>query len=416
MNKRFFTELYFIFFCFAFSLLSCTTQTASEQMSQKSIRELKSDILSEFQSRSDELTRKIESLEKDLQLNLACTESEADLKVVKQELAAVQKKIGKLASVFNKRPSGALFDWRKSLFYTINTGFIVGAFFVLYKIIQKISSSNDENERKKAYLLAGGIVCAFLIFQFLIYYFSDGIAIAASDAEALDAEKYAHVYKIIEELCAKANIPATSLFVMNDAVPNAFATGPWPSRSSIVVSKGLLDLLNDEELKSVFSHELSHIRNYDVLTESIFFILSLPLLLVSDKVKHSHDKSKADIDNEDVSFNDVSNFILFRFLGWSIKCALKLSRLFISRSVEYRADQEGAALSENPLALASALDKMRKSSKSPFFGKKDAKNGSNLIDAYFELFSTHPLDKKRIERLKELDSFYREKIVKLLDK
>ncbi|KKQ33236.1 MAG: Protease HtpX-like protein [candidate division TM6 bacterium GW2011_GWF2_37_49] len=422
MNKRFFVYLYFLFLFCGFGRFSCATQAVNNCVPQKSIQALKNEIMYELDAKSQKLKCDIEHFEGDVALfesisdDQACQQAKSELKTAKRELAAVQKKMHKLAHVFNKRPPGALFDWRKTLFYSINATFILGAGFVAYKVFQKINSNSNLGERQKAFMLAGAVVGVLLLIQFLLCYFSENIAIAAVDAEKLDPEKYAHVYKIVEELCKKANIPVTSLFMMDENMPNAFATGPWPSSSTIVVSKGLLDLLDENELGSVLSHELSHIKNYDVLIDTLFFVLSIPLMFLSDTVKHSHDKSKSDICNDDVSIDEVSNFILFRLIGWGMKCALRLSRLFVSRSVEYRADQEGAALSENPLALASALDKMRKRVKSSFFGGKAAKSGSNLIESYFELFSTHPLDKKRIERLKTLDCFYREKMAKLLDK
>src|SRR6202790_2621982 len=101
------------------------------------------------------------------------------------------------------------------------------------------------------------------------YFFSDKIALASSGAQPGTREQLPRLYAVMERLAAKANLPVPKLYVVPDAAPNAFATGRTPRHACVPVTQGLLELMNDEELEAVIAHELSHVRNYDILTTSI---------------------------------------------------------------------------------------------------------------------------------------------------
>src|SRR5712692_11855698 len=101
------------------------------------------------------------------------------------------------------------------------------------------------------------------------YFFSDKIALASSGAQPVSREELPRLYAVMERLAAKANIPVPRLYVIPEAAPNAFATGRNPHHASVAVTQGLLQLMNDDELEGVIAHELSHVRNYDILTSSI---------------------------------------------------------------------------------------------------------------------------------------------------
>jgi heat shock protein HtpX len=101
------------------------------------------------------------------------------------------------------------------------------------------------------------------------YFFSDKIALASSGAQPVTREQLPRLYAVMERLSAKANIPVPKLYVVPEAAPNAFATGRNPHHASVAVTEGLLNLMNDDELEGVIAHELSHVRNYDILTTSI---------------------------------------------------------------------------------------------------------------------------------------------------
>ena len=101
------------------------------------------------------------------------------------------------------------------------------------------------------------------------YFFSDKIALKSSGAQPVTREQLPRLYEVMERLAAKANLPVPKLYVIPEEAPNAFATGRNPRHASVAVTEGLLNLMNDDELEGVIAHELSHVRNYDILTTSI---------------------------------------------------------------------------------------------------------------------------------------------------
>ena len=101
------------------------------------------------------------------------------------------------------------------------------------------------------------------------YFFSDKIALMSSGAQPISREEAPRLYEVMERLAAKSNLPMPKMYMIPQAAPNAFATGRNPSHASVAVTQGLLELLDDEELEGVIAHELSHVRNYDILTSSI---------------------------------------------------------------------------------------------------------------------------------------------------
>src|SRR5258706_7201843 len=101
------------------------------------------------------------------------------------------------------------------------------------------------------------------------YFFSDRIALLSSGARPVAREQLPRLYRVMERLAAKANLPVPKLYVIPEAAPNAFATGRKPRHASVAVTAGLMELMNDEELEGVIAHELSHVRNYDILISSV---------------------------------------------------------------------------------------------------------------------------------------------------
>src|ERR1700757_3786265 len=108
-----------------------------------------------------------------------------------------------------------------------------------------------------------------VVMNFASYFFSDKIALASSGAQPVSREQLPRLYEVMQRLAAKANIPVPKLYVVPDAAPNAFATGRNPNHASVAVTQGLLQIMNDDELEGVIPHELSHVRNSDILTSSI---------------------------------------------------------------------------------------------------------------------------------------------------
>src|ERR1700757_3175699 len=108
-----------------------------------------------------------------------------------------------------------------------------------------------------------------VVMNFASYFFSDKIALASSGAQPVSREQLPRLYDVMERLAAKANIPVPKLYFVADMAPIAFATGRSPNHASVAVTQGLLEIMNDAELEGVIAHELSHVRNYDILTSSI---------------------------------------------------------------------------------------------------------------------------------------------------
>src|ERR1700691_6023333 len=113
-----------------------------------------------------------------------------------------------------------------------------------------------------------GLVIAFFM-NGIAYFFSDKIALASSGARPVTREQAPRLYQVMERLAAKGNLPMPKLYVIPQQAPNAFATGRNPKHASVAATEGLLALMNDDELEGVIAHELSHVRNYDILTTSI---------------------------------------------------------------------------------------------------------------------------------------------------
>src|SRR5215468_1240806 len=108
-----------------------------------------------------------------------------------------------------------------------------------------------------------------IISNAVAYFFSDKIALYSSGAQPVTREQLPRLYAVMERLAAKANLPVPKLYMVSEAAPNAFATGRSPRHASVAVTQGLLQLMNDDELEGVIAHELSHVRNYDILISSI---------------------------------------------------------------------------------------------------------------------------------------------------
>ncbi len=125
------------------------------------------------------------------------------------------------------------------------------------------------------------------------YFFSDKIALASSGAQPVTREQAPRLYSVMERLCGKANLAMPKLYVIPQPAPNAFATGRNPSHASVAVTEGLLQLMDDEELEGVIAHELSHVRNYDILTSSIAATLAAAITWIASMGRWARTRSIA---------------------------------------------------------------------------------------------------------------------------
>src|ERR1700677_3082896 len=131
----------------------------------------------------------------------------------------------------------------------------------------------------------GGLVLALFVAILMnggAYFFSDKIALRSAGAVPISREESPRLYAVMERLSAKANLPMPKLYLVPQAAPNAFATGRSPSHASVAVTQGLMEIMNDDELEGVIAHELSHVRNYDILTSSIAATLAGAITWVAE--------------------------------------------------------------------------------------------------------------------------------------
>jgi heat shock protein HtpX len=239
------------------------------------------------------------------------------------------------------------------------------------------------------------------------YFFSDKIALASSGAQPVSREELPRLYAVMERLAAKANIPVPQLYVIPDAAPNAFATGRNPNHASVAVTQGLLQLMNDDELEGVIAHELSHVRNYDILTSSIAATLAGAITYLASMGKWAmiFGGWGGGRDDEREGGGGLAA-ILMIFLA---PLAAMLLQLGISRQREYSADATGARMVGEPYGLISALQKLGAyNQRIPTTALSPSTSALCIVKPLFggetlsSLFSTHPPLEDRIAALREM--------------
>jgi heat shock protein HtpX len=232
------------------------------------------------------------------------------------------------------------------------------------------------------------------------YFYSDKIALASSGAQPVTRAQLPRLYEVMERLAAKANIPVPKLYVVPQAAPNAFATGRNPQHASVAVTQGLLELMTDEELEGVIAHELSHVRNYDILTSSVAATIAGAVTYLA----HFGMFFGGGRDDRDRGggFGALAMIIL-------APLAAMLLQLGLSRGREFAADETGARMVGQPYGLISALQKLGAYNKQiPTTAVSPSTAALCIVQPLFggatmsALFSTHPPLSDRIAALQEM--------------
>jgi heat shock protein HtpX len=242
-----------------------------------------------------------------------------------------------------------------------------------------------------------------LVYSFVSYLFSDKIALGMSGAKPIQKKDAPELYRVVENLSIAAGLSMPRVYIINDASPNAFATGRDPKHAAVAVTSGLLERLEKDELEGVIAHELGHVGNYDIRLTSIVAALVSVISLVSDLLLHI---SFWGGDDEDSSFGPFG-FILGLLISILAPIIAVMIQLAISRRREYLADASGALLTRYPDGLANALRKI--SSAEPMSRPSTATAHLFIANPFGnqgmvqKLFSTHPPIVDRIKRLQEMD-------------
>jgi len=237
------------------------------------------------------------------------------------------------------------------------------------------------------------------------YFFSDKIALASSGAQPISREQSPRLYAVMERLSGKANLPMPKLYMIPQPAPNAFATGRNPSHASVAVTQGLMELMNDEELEGVIAHELSHVRNYDILTSSIAATLAGAISWIASMGRwgmiFGGMGGGRDNDREGGGFAAI----LMLFLA---PVAALLLQLGVSRQREYQADASGVKMVGHQYGLISALEKLGAYNKRIPMDIPPSTSALCIVapltagQVFSGLFSTHPPLEERIARLKAM--------------
>ncbi len=235
--------------------------------------------------------------------------------------------------------------------------------------------------------------------NFIMYWYSDKIVLATSGARQVDANAAPRMARIVYKLCDAANLPHPKLYIIHQPMPNAFATGRDPNHAAVACTEGLLQMMSDEELEGVLAHELSHVKNRDILISTIAAAIAGAIMIISRFALWFGGGSRRD------NPLGIIGLLLVVILG---PIAAILIQMAISRSREYEADKSGGDMSGNPMGLAKALAKLEgihKANPRTYASQGTAHmyiySPLNAKEAFMGMFSTHPPIAKRIERLRK---------------
>lgn len=247
-----------------------------------------------------------------------------------------------------------------------------------------------------------GAVIAFIAsagMNFYSYWFSGKNVLKRYKAKEVTNDDESRLYGIVKRLAEHANLPMPKVYVVNNNTPNAFATGRNPSHAAVAATTGILSLLNDDELSGVIGHELAHVKHRDMLTGTIAATFAGAITMLGQ------------FSGFGIGRNRRSNPLLSLLLIIGAPLAAMIIRMAISRTREFAADSGGAEISQKPLSLASALNKLQYGvQKYPMQNGRDSDSHLFIINPFFggfqKLFSTHPSTEERIKRLEDIAAMH----------
>ena len=283
------------------------------------------------------------------------------------------------------------------------TAMIVGVIFAFFAVIIYTVSymlGYDPQTAAMIALLFSGLT------SFFSYWFSDKIVIKMNGAKKPDAYQERIIKPILERLCKASDLPMPKYYVVNDGSPNAFATGRNHSHSAVCVTTGLLNSLSEEQIEGVLAHEMAHIKNYDILLQTVASVMIGAAIIAADLCTRmmfwGGRRSRDDRDNG----SNIILFIIGLIFMIIAPIAGQLLRFALSRNREYLADATAADFTGKPQHLADALEiiggtntplkRATKATEGMYISNPF--NGNNVAN----LFSTHPPISERVRRLRNM--------------
>jgi heat shock protein HtpX len=278
---------------------------------------------------------------------------------------------------------------------TIKTGLLLGALTGLLMLIGGWFGGQQ------------GVVIAFIfamVMNFGSYWFSDKIVLRMYNALAVSENEAPELYATVKNLALKASMPMPRVYIIPGDTPNAFATGRNEQHAVVAVTEGILRILGRDELEGVIAHELTHIRNRDILIGSIAATLAGAIVMLANMAQWAAMFGGASRDDDEGGGSNIVGLILMAVLA---PIAATLIQMAISRSREYLADAGGAKISGKPYGLAGALEKLSRASQTMPMEANPSTAHMFIVNpltgrSLMNLFSTHPPIEERVARLRSM--------------
>lgn len=252
----------------------------------------------------------------------------------------------------------------------------------------------------------GGMMFAFML-AFLMnagsYWFSDKIVLKMYKARLVERQEMPQLFDTVQRLAQRAQLPMPKLYVIPQESPNAFATGRDPDHAAVAVTTGIMQLLSQDELEGVLSHELAHVKNRDILIGTIAATMAGAITMLATMARWT--AMFGGLGGDDDNGGGIFGLIIMMILA---PLAAMLIQMAISRSREYKADADGAKISGRPVSLANALEGLEGYTKRLPMRQANPATAHMFIVTPLRgggitgLFSTHPPIAKRVEKLKQL--------------
>lgn len=274
-----------------------------------------------------------------------------------------------------------------------NTVIIMVVFLVIIGGLGALAGAIYQN-----YVITVIVVAVAIIYALIQFFCASRLAMAVNGGQEIAKKDSPDLYNIVENLAITTGLPTPRIFIIDDPAPNAFATGRNPQTAMVAVTTGLMEIMNKRELEAVLAHEISHVRNYDILVNMIVFGLVAAIGMICDLFLRMTFFSRNNRENNQI-------MLVFGLIAMIIAPIVAFAvQMAVSRQREYLADASGALTTRDPEGLASALEKLKTASK-----PMQRQNSStahlffaNPMKAGFlsKIFSTHPPLDERIARLR----------------